>query len=97
MSIKITKGPAAANIYKIIDNNTITSQLLLDWSFDAIDFKYFNNSWITLDIFNIKELDSEQFNDFKDLANHALIELKDYSEKTNNSLLQITDLMKARV
>ena len=93
MTIKITKGSAAANVLKILNDKYVHAQLLLDWSFDAIDFKYLDNKWITLTNLNINSLDSNQYIEFKDLADYALIYLKDYSEKTNKSLLQLVDLL----
>jgi hypothetical protein len=94
MTIKITKGPAAANVLKILDDKYVHTQLLLDWSFDAIDFKYLDNKWITLTNLNINSLDLDQHIEIKELADYALIHLKDYSEKTNKSLLQLVDLLK---
>ena len=76
---RISVGPAAANIY---DDDT-KSRLTVDWSFDAIDYKYRNGEIITFSIgpktekselFKIDTPDKKLI--FKNLAFFAIENLK---------------------
>ena len=93
MSIKISTGPAASNIYKIMDNDVVISHLLLDWSFKAIDFKYMNNKWMTLNNDNIKLLNKEEINEIKELSIFAINNVESYPEKSDETLKTLKNLI----
>ena len=56
----ISKGPAAAHSYLII-NNICECQLTLDWSYDAIYYKYYDPILIYIFLFLTK------FNNFNEI------------------------------
>ena len=92
--IKITKGPAAANIYLSDSSYHTIAHLLLDWSYDSIDFKYKNEQWITINK-NLDELkiDPDKIKIFKLLAENACINLKGYSNIADKTLKNLNDLI----
>lgn len=84
-SFRYTSGPAAVTIY----NDSQESNLTIDWSYDAIYFKYKNSSWITLSIGpkttknEVNKINgSKMINIFKNLIFYAL---------NNKNLLYPTD------
>ena len=96
--ITLSKGPAAAHAYLMIDNNKY-NVLTLDWSYDSVYFKY-NDKWITLSIGSkteINEIDKIDTDDkkkiFKTLAMYILYELPSYSIISDISLLHLQELI----
>ena len=95
---RLSKGPAAAHAYLSI-NNVESCQLTLDWSYDGVYFKYYNDQWVVLSIglktitHEIEKLDTEnKIQIFKYLSSQFLDKLKNYSEKSNNSLMKLKEL-----
>lgn len=93
MTIKLSKGPAAANIYNVVENDIVISHLLLDWSFNAIDFKYADKKWITLETDNIKSLGNDELKEFTDLANYAILNLNNFSEISDKTLNKLNNII----
>ena len=91
--IEISKGPAAANIYMKDQSNNIIAHLLLDWSYDSIDYKFKDDSWMSInsELNNINN--SEKINIFKLLASDACNNLKIYSDKSNQLLKKLEKLI----
>ena len=91
--IEISKGPAAANIYMKDQSNNTVAHLLLDWSYDSIDYKFKNDSWISInsELNNLNS--SEKINIFKLLASEACNNLKNYSDKSNQILEKLEMLV----
>ena len=97
-SLRLSKGPTAAHIYLIINNNNCC-QLTLDWSYDGIYYKYYNDNWITLSIGPKTEThDSYKINTedklkiFKLLA-MDLNKLQNYSINSDKSLIKLKELL----
>ena len=98
-TFNVTKGPAAANVYWKNDGKTI-GQLTLDWSYDAIDFKYMNQEWITLSIgpktekHEINKLDTKDKKDmFVLLEWHLQKNLKGYSVVSDEALEKLFSIV----
>lgn len=88
----IVEGPAAANIYDKFTN----SQLVVDWSFDAIYFKFNNREWITISIGpetntnDIHKIDTpEMVRVFLKLCLYSLDNIKGNSRKIKRALNEI--------
>jgi len=97
-SSRLSKGPAAAHVYLSI-NSLEYCQLTLDWSYDGVYFKYYDDSWIILSVgpetetHEIKKIDTEnKIKSFKYLASQFLNKLQNYSEKSNKSLVKLKEL-----
>ena len=95
----IRKGPCAANAYLYI-NDIQVGHLVLDWSYDGVYFKYYNDTWITLSIgpetkkHEINLINTEyKIRFFKYLASQFFDKLQNYSEKSNESLLELKTLV----
>jgi len=88
--IEISKGPAAANIYMKDQSNNTIAHLLLDWSYDSIDYKFKDDSWISI---NSELNNSEKNKIFKLLASHACNNLKNFSDKSNQLLEKLEKLI----
>lgn len=86
----ISHGYAATHIYYLNDENR-TIQLTLDWTFDAIYFKY--DGYVVLTETQCK-LDIETIPTFKTIAFHALNEIKESNttKKCLKLLREIVDL-----
>jgi hypothetical protein len=96
--LTLSKGPAAAHVYLSI-NYTNCCQITLDWSFDAVYFKYYDYDWITLSIgpktitHEIDKIDTDdKLKIFKLLASQ-FNKLKDYSIISNESLITLKKLL----
>jgi hypothetical protein len=96
----ISKGPAAAHIYLMI-NNICECQLTLDWSYDAIYYKYYDDDWIILSIgpkttYNKSQIDKINTQDkvqiFKKLAEKCLTDLPNYSTISDRSLISLREI-----
>jgi len=96
MPIKLSKGSAAANIYKIEDNETVISHLLLDWSYDSIDFKYKKNNWITINKENINSLKPDEYQDFKELSDFCFNSMNNFSEEADKTLTELNDIINCK-
>lgn len=96
MSIRLSTGPAAANIYKVTKDDTVVSHLLLDWSFEAIDFKYMKNKWITINKENINSLKPEEFKDFIELSDYCFTNLNNFSEISDKTLVKLNQIIDSR-
>jgi thymidine kinase len=86
---RLSKGPAAANIY----HGTI-SQLTIDWSYDAVYFKYENNDSIILSlgpctsVHDIGKINTpNMITEFKSLYIYALNNLNGYSGNSDKALV----------
>jgi len=97
-SSRLSKGPAAAHVYLSI-NSLESCQLTLDWSYDGVYFKYYDDSWIILSVgpetktHEIQKIDTEnKIKSFKYLASQFLNKLQNYSEKSNKSLVKLKEL-----
>lgn len=97
-NFRLTKGPYAANVY-LMQNDTYCCQLTLDWSYDGVYFKFFNDDWITLSIgdktitHDIDKLDTpNKIRIFKELSSHFLNNLQNYSENSDASLANLQAL-----
>jgi hypothetical protein len=93
----ISEGPAAANIYDKFTN----SQLVVDWSFDALYFKFNNEEWITLsigpethtnDVYKINT--TEMIRVFLKLCCYAVENIKGRNYKINKALNEIREIIK---
>ena len=93
----IVEGPAAANIYDKFTN----SQLVVDWSFDALYYKFNNEEWITIsigpethtnDIYKINT--AEMVRVFLKLCAFSLDNIKGTSIKISRSLNEIRGFFK---
>jgi len=101
-SSRVSKGTAAAHVYLSI-NGIESCQLTLDWSYDGVYFKYYNDSWVVLSVgpktitHEIEKLDTEnKIQIFKYLSYQFFDKLKNYSEKSNKCLMKLqefTDLL----
>ena len=96
MSIRLSIGPAAANIYKVTDNDTVISHLLLDWSFEAIDFKFMKNKWITINQENINSLKPEEFKDFIELSDYCFSNINNFSEISDKTLVKLNQIISCK-
>ena len=96
MSIRLSIGPAAANIYKVTDNDTVVSHLLLDWSFEAIDFKFMKNKWITINQENINSLKPEEFKDFIELSDYCFSNINNFSEISDKTLVKLNQIINCK-
>jgi hypothetical protein len=93
----ITEGPAAANIYDKFTN----SQLIVDWSYDALYYKFNNGKWIILSIGpetsenEIHEINTrEMISIFLKLCCYAVENIKGHSYKINKALNEIRKIIK---
>jgi hypothetical protein len=93
----ILEGHAAANIYDKFTN----SQLVVDWSFDALYFQFNNKEWITLSIGpettknEIHEINTpEMIRIFLKLCCYAVENIKGRSYKINKALNEIREILK---
>ena len=98
-SLQISKGPAAAHSY-YIENDAKCCQLTLDWSYDGLYFKYYDEEWITLSIGpkteknEIDKIDTEEKKlMFKKLALNFLSELQDYSTLSDLALIELQGIL----
>ena len=98
-NLQISKGPAAAHSY-YIENNIKCCQLTLDWSYDGLYFKYYDEEWITLSIGpkteknEINKIDTEEKKFmFKKLALNFLSELQDYSTLSDLALIELQGIL----
>ena len=100
--IRLSKGPAAARVYLSFNDSQLYNccQLTLDWSYDGLYFKYYNNDWIILSIgpktekHQIYNLDTDdKIKIFKVLANYFLNNLQNYSTISDASLLKLKEIM----
>jgi hypothetical protein len=96
MPIRLSQGSAAANIYKIIEHDNVISHLLLDWSYDSIDFKYMNNKWITINKDNINSLKSEEYDDFKELSDFCFNNMNNFSENADKTLVKLNEIIDSK-
>jgi len=94
-SMRLSKGHAAANIY----NGTI-SQLTIDWSYDAVYFKYKDNDSIILSVgpststHEIEKINtSEIITEFKSLYIYAKNNLTGYSTNSDKALGKIAKIV----
>ena len=85
---RISTGPAASNIYDNEEN-----QLTIDWSFDAVYYKYNNGDWITISLGPKTEIcEMYKINNviiqekFKNLCLYAFTKIKGYSEISDKAL-----------
>ena len=97
-SCRLSKGNAAAHVYLVI-NSTESCQLTLDWSYDGVYFKYYDDHWVFLSIgLETKTHEIEKINTdnkikiFKYLASQFFDKLKNYSENSNKSLIKLQEL-----
>lgn len=97
-SSRLSKGPAAAHSYLIINGNQ-TCQITLDWSYDGVYFKYYDNPWIILSIgpktqtHEIEKIDTEDKKKvFKYLSSQFFDKLQNYSENSNKSLKKFREI-----
>ncbi len=95
---RVTKGPAAAHSYLII-NGQQTCQVTLDWSYDGIYYKYNDNPWIILSIgpktqtHDLDKIDTEDKKKiFKYLSLQFFDKLENYSEISNKSLKKLREI-----
>lgn len=98
-SFTLSKGPSAAHSYMII-NNICKCQLTLDWSYDAIYFKYYDDSWIIISIgqktekYEIDKIDTyDKVVVFKQLAYNFLTKLPNYSTNSDLSLIKLKEII----
>ena len=96
--LRLLKGPAAAHVYLYI-GEIVCCQLTLDWSYDGVYYKYYNDPWITLSIgskTDIHEIYKIDKNDkkmiFKKLAFYFIKELPEYSGNSDASLIKLQGL-----
>jgi len=97
---RLNKGSSAAHSYLIL-NNIIKCQLILDWTYDAIYYKYYNDEWIILSIgpktpYNQSDFDKINTDNkvqvFKNLADNCLTELPNYSIISDQSLITLRQI-----
>ena len=96
MSLKLTSGPAAGNVY----NFEQKTQLTIDWSLDGLYFKYKDENWIVLSLgpkTTINELDkintSEMVSEFKTLCFHALNNIRDHSIIADKAMIEVEKII----
>ena len=93
----IVEGPAAANIYDKFNN----AQLVVDWSFDALYYKFNNKNWITISIgpeTHINDIHkintAEMVRVFLKLCAFSLDNIKGTDNKTIRALNEIRSFFK---
>ena len=99
LSFTLSKGPAAAHSNMMI-NNICKCQLTLDWSYDGIYFKYYNDLWIIISIgpktekYEIDKIDTDdKVLIFKQLAYNFWTELPNYSTNSDLSLIKLKEII----
>lgn len=94
MEYKINKGPVAA-ICKLMDNNKLIAEMTLDWSYNAIYFKFYYNDYMIISIGSktVKnDINKLNINDklfFNLTSNHLIKKIKGYSSISDNSLIKL--------
>jgi len=95
--LSIVEGPSAANIYDKFNN----SQLVVDWSYDGLYFKFNNKDWITLSLGpdtiknEIHEINTrEMVRVFIKLCCYAVENIKGNNYKINRTLNEIRKFFK---
>lgn len=99
-NFQLTKGSAAA-ILSLIKDNELKGEMTLDWSFDAIDFRYGRQEWITLSIGpktnpndSLSKIDTpEKVLMFKSLGFYLLGNLPNYSVTSDSALEGLRKIM----
>ena len=84
-------GNSAGNYYLNVPNGTI--QLLLDFSYDSVDIKFFNDCWININENTILKNEYKEY--FKVLANYALKNSGMYinNNKTKEILIKFLNIL----
>jgi len=88
MDFRISTGPAACNVYDNQEN-----QLTVDWTFDAVYYKYKNENWITIslgpktEICEIHKINNVIMTEkFKNLCLYTFSNIKGYSKISDDAL-----------
>lgn len=98
MEFRINQGPAAA-ICKLFDNDKKIGELTLDWSYDGVYFKYYDNDYMIISIGSkTKKNDIEKLNIidklyFNILSNHLIKKIKGYSLLSDNALIKLQSII----
>jgi hypothetical protein len=92
---RITKGQYASSTY-LVNNGEQICQLQIDWSGDAIDFKFKDYNWITIPLTSpnfasdvLQLYKHEMKVSFKNTAEYTIKEMNGYSVNSDKALVRL--------
>jgi hypothetical protein len=92
---RIIKGPYASSTF-VVNNGEQICQLQIDWSGDAIDFKFKDYDWITIPLTSpgfasdvLKLYKHEMKVAFRDSAEYTIKEINGYSDNSDKALIRL--------